>query len=286
LPVEGEARPRRRFPPWADCILWLLVGWLAIFTASILVLALLRSLPPSRPLESYLSFVPNLLGISLVLALGLHASPAPGVTVLFLRRPPWRVFPAVALSTLGLTFLGAELDTYLEELLPPPPWVAEIFRRVLEYHTVLEFFGVFAFLVVMAPVTEELLFRGLFLHRLVEGYGPRVSVAGSALCFGIFHIFPWQAVGAALVGIYLGWLVLKTRSVFVPMFAHALFNLVPVLATGLASRHALLRQLSAEVPADESHLPPLWLFLSMLAVGAGLLWTRRITSSAADSANP
>ena len=71
--------------------------------------------------------------------------------------------------------------------------------------------------------------------------------------------------------LYLGWLVLKTRSVFVPMFAHALFNLVPVVATGLASRHAILRQLSAEVPADESHLPPLWLFLSMLAVGAGLL---------------
>ncbi|MCI0409193.1 MAG: CPBP family intramembrane metalloprotease [Acidobacteria bacterium] len=285
MPAEGEASSRRRFPPWADCILWLVAGWLAIFTASILVLAILRALPPSHSLESFLSFVPNLLGISLVLALGLYASPSPGVQVLSVRRPPWRVLPAVALSTLGLTLLAAELDTYLEELLPPPDWVLEIFRRVLDYHTALEFFGVVSFLVVIAPLTEELLFRGLFLHRLAEGYGTRAGVLGSALCFGVFHILPWQVVGATLVGIYLGWLVVKTRSVFVPMFAHALFNLVPVVATGLASRSAILRQLAAEVPAADSHLPPHWLLLSTLAFASGVLWIRRISSPSAGAPN-
>ena len=277
---------RRRFPPWADCILWLVLGWLAIFTSSILVLAILRAVPPSRSLESFLSFVPNLLGISLVLALGLRASPFPGVQVLSVRRPDWKVFPPVALSTLGLTLLGAELDTYLEELLPPPDWVLEIFRRVLEYNTALEFVGVVSFLVVIAPITEELLFRGLFLNRLAEGYGSRVGVVVSALCFGIFHILPWQVVGAALVGIYLGWLVVRTRSIFVPMFSHAVFNLVPVVATGLAPRSSILRQLAAEDPAAASHLPPLWLLLSTLALVTGVLWTRRIAPPSEGTANP
>ena len=286
MPAEGEAAPRRRFPPWADCILWLVVGWLAIFASSILVLVILRALPPSRTLESSLNFVPNLLGISIVLALGIAASPASGTQVLSVRRPPWKTFPAVALSTLGLTLLGAELDTYLEELFPPPAWVLEIFRRVLDYHTALEFLGVFSFLVVIAPLTEELLFRGLFLHRLTEGYGPRVAVAGSALCFGIFHILPWQALGAMLVGVYLGWLVVQTRSVFVPMFAHAVFNLVPVVATGLASHNAILRQLAAEDAAVDSHLSPLWLFVSTLALGIGVLWIRRISPAPAGAANP
>jgi len=286
LPAEGEAASRRRFPPWADCIIWLLVGWLAIFATSILVLVILRALPASRALESYLSFVPNLLGISLVLALGLAASPSPGVRVLSVRRPPWSVLPAVAISTLGLTLLAAELDTYLEELFPPPSWVAEIFRRALEYHTALEFLGVFSFLVVIAPLTEELLFRGLFLHRLAEGYGPRVAVAGSALCFGIFHILPWQAVGAMLVGLYLGWLVVRTRSVFVPMFAHALFNLVPVVATGLASRSAILRQIAAEDVAADAHFPSSWLILSLLALGLGIFWIRRNSPASPEPAIP
>jgi membrane protease YdiL (CAAX protease family) len=286
LPAEGEVGARRRFPAWFDCLLWLLVGWLAIFATSILFLVLMRALPPSRTLESCLSFVPNLVGIAVVLGLGVAASPSSGIQVLSVRRPPWKVFPAVALSTVGLTLLSAELDTYLEELIPPPAWVVEVFRRVLEYHTPLEFLGVFFFLVVIAPLTEELLFRGLFLHRLSEAYGSRVAVGGSALCFGIFHILPWQAVGAALVGIYLGWLVVRTRSVFVPMFAHAVFNLVPVVATGLASHNAILRQLAAEEAAAESHLPALWLLTSTLVLGGGVLWIRRMSQATAGAANP
>ena len=285
MPAEGQVSKLRRFPPWADCLVWLLVGWLAIFATSILFIALMRALPPSRTLESCLSFLPNLLGISVVLTLGVAASPLPGMQVLSVRRPPWRVFPAVALSTLGLTLLSAELDTYLGELFPPPAWVLEIFKRVLEYHTALEFLGVFSFLVLIAPLTEELLFRGLFLHRLAEEYSSRVAVAGSALCFGIFHLLPWQAVGAALVGIYLGWLVVRTRSVFVPMFAHAVFNLVPVVATGLASRNAILRQLAAEEAAADSHLPALWLLVSTLVLIGGVLWIRRMTPAAAGAAS-
>ena len=267
---------RKRLSPWADCVVWLLVGWLAIFTASILVLALVRTLPRFSHLESYLSFVPNLLGITLVLMLGLAGSGSSGVEVLSLRPPPWSLLPAVGLSTLGLALLGAELDTYLAELFPPPAWVNEIFRRVLEYHSTLEFLSVLLFLVVVAPITEELLFRGLFLHRLAEGYGPRHAIAGSALCFGIFHLIPWQAVGAGLVGVYLAYLVVKTRSIFVSIFAHALFNLVPVLATGLASRYPVLSRLSAEDSEISSHLPAAWLVGALLAFAAGIVFIRRL----------
>jgi membrane protease YdiL (CAAX protease family) len=269
-------RPRKRLAPWADCTLWLLLGWLAIFSASILVLVIVRLLPGSAAYQSGLNFVPNLAGIALVLALGLAASPAPGKAVLSLRPPPWRVLPAVALSTFGLTLMSAQLDTWLQEVLPPPDWVNEIFRRVLEYHTPFEFLGVFAFLVVVAPVTEELLFRGLFLHRLREGYGPRRAVMGSAFCFGVFHLLPWQVVGAALVGVYLGWLVIRTRSIGVSIFAHGLFNLVPVAASGLASLHPLLQRLSGSGGPTVSYLPWPWLAGSAIAFGIGVLGIRRL----------
>jgi CAAX protease family protein len=277
---------RYRLSPWADCLVWMLVGWLAIFTVSILLLALLRMVPNSPSLESYFGFVPNLLGISLVLILGMAGSSSSWVEVFSLRQPPWTQLPAVALSTVGLALLGAELDTYLEEFLPPPAWVNEIFRRALEYHTTLEFLGVFLFLVVVAPLTEELLFRGLILHRLSEGHSRWHAIAGSALCFGVFHLIPWQAVGAGLVGLYLGFLVVQTRSIVVSIFAHGVFNLVPVAATGLASRYAIFRQLSAEDASVSSHLPGAWLLGAAFAFAAGIAWIRRAASPPPAAAAP
>ncbi|PYQ13001.1 MAG: hypothetical protein DMH00_05125 [Acidobacteria bacterium] len=276
---------RKRFSPWLDCVLWLLVGWLAIFTASVLTLLVLRALPVTSPARSFLNFVPNLLGIALVLALGLSVSPLSGVEVLSLRRPPWGTLPAVALSTVGLALLGAELDAWMEEILPPPAWVAEIFRRVLEYHDALEFLGVFSFLVVVAPVTEELLFRGLFLHRLREGYGWQKGVLGSALCFGVFHILPWQVVGAVLMGVYLGWLVVKTRSILSSIFSHALFNFVPVVAAGLAPRSPLLQQLSTNDGPVAGHLSWPWILGAGLAAWVGILGIRRLTPPPVAPAN-
>jgi membrane protease YdiL (CAAX protease family) len=268
----------KRLSPWADCLLWLLVGWLGIFTPSLFLVALIRNRPQTAGLQIYLGFLPNLIGISLVLLLGLASSPSSAGEVLSLRPPLWSALPAVGLSTLGLSLLGAEMDTRLSEWFPPPDWVNELFRRALEYHSPGEFLGVFAFLVVVAPVTEELLFRGLFLHRLREGHGSVHAVLGSALCFGVFHLIPWQAVGAALVGIYLGYLLVRTRSILVSIFAHASFNLVPVLASGLASTHPILRRLAPDDSQLPSRLPAVWLLAASLAFLAGLFWIQRLTS--------
>jgi membrane protease YdiL (CAAX protease family) len=258
------------------------VGWLGIFTASILLLTLIRYRPQLSGLEIYLGFLPNLLGISFVLILGLASSPASAAEVLSLRWPPWRALPAVGLSTLGLSLLGAEMDTRLSEWFPPPTWVNEVFRRALEYHSASEFLSVFAFLVVVAPLTEELLFRGLFLHRLGEGHGKSHAILGSALCFGVFHLIPWQAVGAAMVGIYLGYLLVRTGSILVSIFAHACFNLVPVLASGLASTHPILRRLTAEDSDLPSRLPGSWLLAATLAFLLGLFWMRHLTAPRQD----
>lgn len=260
----------------------MVVGWLAILLASVAMLVVARLLPAASTFPSFLNFVPNLAGIALVLALGLATSPYSGVEVLALRPPHWRVFPPVAVSILGITLLSAELDAWLQEILPAPPWVLDLYRRVLEYDTFTEFMGVFVFLVVVAPLTEELLFRGLFLHRLTEGYGRRLGIAASALCFGIFHVLPWQAVTAALVGIYLGWLVVRTRSIFPSIFAHALFNLVPVVGSGLSSRFPALRRLSADDTPSSSHLPASWIAASLFFLAVGLLALGRLETPAQE----
>ncbi len=266
---------RRPFSPWLDCVIWIFTGWLAGLTVTVCALLLERNVTPEPWLRSLLNIAPNTLGTGLVVLLGLGASRATPATVLSLRRPPWTAFPWVVLSSFCLALLSAGLNTWIERVLPMPPSVKALFEQILEYHTPAQFLGVLLFLVVVAPVTEELMFRGLFLHRLREGYGRRAAILGSALCFGIFHILPWQAIGAFLVGIYLGWLVTRTGSVFMSMAAHGFFNLVPVAATGLANRMPAARGLGAG--GEEFHLTPGLLVGAALALAAGILGTRRAT---------
>jgi membrane protease YdiL (CAAX protease family) len=263
--------------PWVECVVWLITGWLAILTATLIAgLALHGLMAPGSWLRSLANMTPNVVGVGVVLFFGIRSTRSSPAAVLSLRRPPWRALPWVALSSLCLALLAAALNLWIERILPMPEWVEDLFREALEYHTLPGFLGVFLFLVVAAPVSEELMFRGLFLHRLREGYGRTAAILGSALFFGAFHILPWQVIGATLVGIYLGWLLMRTESIFMTMISHALFNLVPVTAAGLSEQMPMLRGLGAGT--EEFHPGPGLLLGTVLALAAGILGTLRATS--------
>lgn len=76
-------------------------------------------------------------------------------------------------------------------------------------------------LVVLAPLTEELLFRGYLLHRWAAHWGMASAIIVSSTLFGVLHPDP---VGAALFGAGMCLLYLHTRALWVPILAHALYN--------------------------------------------------------------
>ena len=69
--------------------------------------------------------------------------------------------------------------------------------------------GVLIFAVVLAPLMEEWLFRGLIYDRLAV-FGPGWATALSALLFGLFHGNFYQLFYAVSVGLVLGWLKART----------------------------------------------------------------------------
>lgn len=89
---------------------------------------------------------------------------------------------------------------------------------------------IISFLVV-APVTEELLFRGILLHRWTAKWGIAPALFSSSLLFGILHA---NIIGLFVFGLMMTLLYLKTRTLIVPMVCHALNNLVAV-GLGLVS---------------------------------------------------
>ena len=80
--------------------------------------------------------------------------------------------------------------------------------------------------VVMAPLFEEIVFRGIIMKGLTnKGVKPVTAIIISAVVFGLVHGNPWQFVGAVLLGCVLGLVYHKTKSLLLPILLHAFNNL-------------------------------------------------------------
>lgn len=77
--------------------------------------------------------------------------------------------------------------------------------------------------VILAPITEELVFRGIILRRLAVKWPIKYAIIGSSLLFGIVH-GEEGVLGAFAAGMILAVLYLKTRTLIVPIFMHMLNN--------------------------------------------------------------
>ena len=79
-------------------------------------------------------------------------------------------------------------------------------------------------LVVIAPLFEEFLCRGVLYGSLRTRYGSLQSMLFSALFFGILHLQPAAVVNAFLMGLLLAWLYEETHTLWAPILLHALNN--------------------------------------------------------------
>lgn len=85
--------------------------------------------------------------------------------------------------------------------------------------------------VVIAPMVEELLFRGLLLPALVKWLrSPVMGLLVSSALFGLIHYQVPKTVPALFVfGAMLGFIYLKQKSLIVVIWVHSLFNLKTVV---------------------------------------------------------
>jgi membrane protease YdiL (CAAX protease family) len=88
---------------------------------------------------------------------------------------------------------------------------------------------------VVVPIVEELTFRGLGFS-LLSRFGPRTAVLGTAILFGLVHGFLVALPIFVIVGLSLGWLRMRTGSVYPGMLMHGVFNAVAtILAVSLGA---------------------------------------------------
>jgi membrane protease YdiL (CAAX protease family) len=93
--------------------------------------------------------------------------------------------------------------------------------------------------VIMAPLAEELFFRGFVFAGLLRPFGVPGAMVASGLLFGAFHITGPETVGLVLpfgaVGVLFAWLYWRTGSVWPSIATHLVFNLVSFVALAAAA---------------------------------------------------
>jgi membrane protease YdiL (CAAX protease family) len=81
----------------------------------------------------------------------------------------------------------------------------------------------------LSPLAEEVVFRGLLYAWFDGRWGPRVAVIGSATLFALGHQEPAYIAFSLPLGLFLGWLRARSRSLFPSLIAHATENSAFVL---------------------------------------------------------
>jgi uncharacterized protein len=119
---------------------------------------------------------------------------------------------------------------------------------------------------VVAPVVEEILFRGFLLHRFAARWGTTAGIIVSSAFFAILHV---ELIGHFLFGVAMCALYIRSRSLWLPILAHAVNNAFalsfafPDALGGAPEAPATIQEFRAEWPTG----------LVALALGAaGLMW--------------
>lgn len=163
--------------------------------------------------------------ITLALFLRIKWTP---VTRDYLLSKPWLQLLWVALFTLGaiipLTFLyeqlGIEMDDSAERLF------ASLMKEPWGYVAV----GI------LAPLAEEIVFRGAILRTLLDMMSKKnhwVAIMISAAIFGVAHGNTAQFVNALLMGLILGWMYYRTKSLVPGILLHWVNNTVAFILANI-----------------------------------------------------
>ena len=183
---------------------------------------------PFEELMEQFALSPVLLGIVNTAAVGSVLFAASPLTRSSLRQVyPFRGIPFLAylpliVMMIGLGFAVSELDNSIRALYPMPEFLEQ--ASALNADTLLDLVALAFVLVVIAPLTEELLFRGLIMHGFLRRYSARTAIVLSAALFAILHVNPWMMPSIMVLGIALGYLRAASGGVWAPMFAHGLHN--------------------------------------------------------------
>ena len=131
----------------------------------------------------------------------------------WIRTRPWMVLFWSVIAALGALIPSAWIQEQMPEL---PNLVEQEFDMILRNR-----WGYLA-ISLLAPLAEEVVFRGAILQSLLNSsrLSPWAAIGVSALLFSLIHMNPAQMPHAFVIGLLLGWMYWRTGSILPGMAYH------------------------------------------------------------------
>ena len=116
-------------------------------------------------------------------------------------------------------------------------YILDVFPSIAFFTKSVLFSTIFA-TIFISPVSEELIFRGLFLNRFKLIVPPIFAILLSSLIFASLHSYG-NIFSAFIFSISISVLYLKSENIFIPIFAHFLNNLIAEMIFIFDSTHVI-----------------------------------------------
>ena len=138
------------------------------------------------------------------------------------------VLSTIYLSS-GIIIISDALDRAIQKFIPAPDYIIDL-NSLLRPESMLGFVFLFTAVAIIAPLGEELLFRGFF-QQVLEKHWKDVTraVLVTALFFSIIHMNPYWFVQIYILGVILGFLAWKTNSIIPSLILHSMNNATAIL---------------------------------------------------------
>jgi membrane protease YdiL (CAAX protease family) len=136
---------------------------------------------------------------------------------LALKKPRTRFIVSAILLGFGLTPWLSVIQSPFIRWLPQSHYAESLVQR--------ESFGSYiALSVIVGPLCEELVFRGVLTRSLATAWSRPRALTVAALAFALHHASPYQLVDPFLFGLVVGYLTLQSGSIVPGLIVHAMGN--------------------------------------------------------------
>ena len=141
----------------------------------------------------------------------------------YIQQKPWATLIWSAVTALGVVIPSV----WLQEQMPALPDTAgETLQKIISTP------GGYFVIALLAPVVEEVVFRGAILRKLLSGMRSKWgAICFTAALFALIHANPAQMPHAFLMGWLMGWLYMRTGSIVPGVVFHWANNTVAYLMT-------------------------------------------------------
>jgi len=135
---------------------------------------------------------------------------------------------SVALIVIAFRIIYDNSLYYWVNKIPMPDFIMQAFNEMS-----IEPITMILSVVIIAPIYEEVIFRGILLKGMARRMNPKLALVVSALFFAVLHLNIPQGINAFLLGLVIGAIYLGTGSIYLSILAHLVNNSVGISISGL-----------------------------------------------------